>query len=197
MTDIWGIVLAAGESKRMGSPKMTLPFRGKTIVETVLENLLASKIKKCIVVLGANRHEVLSLTGKYPVVNCYNTNYKEGMLSSVKCGFDHLPAEFGAALVVLGDQPMIETEVINLVIETYINSDKGIVVPVHNGKRGHPLLIDRRYREEISGLAGPDGLKGLLVNHPEDILEVETGHISVLKDIDTQEEYFNELNQTI
>ncbi|MCI0522786.1 MAG: nucleotidyltransferase family protein [Bacteroidales bacterium] len=197
MTEIWGIVLAAGESKRMGSPKMTLPFRGKTIIETVIGNLLASKIEKCIVVVGADRTEVLSLTAKYPVVNCFNPNYKEGMLSSVKCGFDHLPSEFGAALVVLGDQPMIETEVINLVIETYINSDKGIVVPVHNGKRGHPLLIDRRHREEISGLAGPHGLKGLLVNHPEDILEVETGHISVLKDIDTQEEYLNELNQII
>lgn len=197
MTDIWGIVLAAGESKRMGSPKMILPFRGKTIIETVIENVLASKIEKCIVVCGANRDEVLSLTSKYPVVNCFNSNYTEGMLSSVRCGFDHLPPDFRAAVVILGDQPMIEKEVIDLVVTAYDNSGKGIIVPVFDRKRGHPLLVDRRYRKEISGLAGPDGLKELLVNHPEDILEVETGFISVLKDIDTQEEYFNELNQII
>ncbi|MCU0366946.1 MAG: nucleotidyltransferase family protein [Bacteroidales bacterium] len=195
MKGIWGIVLAAGESKRMGSPKMSLPFRQKTIIETVIANVMASKVEKSIVVLGANHDEVLSLTEKYPVVNCFNANYKAGMLSSVKCGFEHLPPDFRAALVLLGDQPMIDTEVIDLVIETYNKSDRGIVVPVHNGKRGHPLLVDNRYREEIYGLAGPDGLRGLLKKHPEDILEVESLHSSVLKDIDTHEDYLNEVNQ--
>lgn len=195
MKGIWGIVLAAGESKRMGSPKMSLPFRQKTIIGTVIANVMASKVEKSIVVLGANHDEVLSLTEKYPVVNCYNANYKEGMLSSVRCGFEHLPPDFRAALVLLGDQPMIETEVIDLVIDTYNTSDRGIVVPVHDGKRGHPLLVDSRYREEICGMTGPDGLRELLKKHPEDVLEVETLHLSVLRDIDTEEDYLNEVNQ--
>jgi molybdenum cofactor cytidylyltransferase len=195
MKGIWGIVLAAGESKRMGSPKMTLPFRDKTIIGTVIANVMASEVEKSIVVLGANHDEVLSLTEKYPVVNCFNANYKEGMLSSVKCGFEHLPQDFRAALVLLGDQPMIETEVIDLIIQAYNKSDRGIVVPVHNGKRGHPLLVDSRYRKEICGMAGPDGLGGLLKTHPEDVLEVESMHLSVLRDIDTQEDYLNEVNQ--
>jgi CTP:molybdopterin cytidylyltransferase MocA len=118
------------------------------------------------------------------------------MLSSVKCGFEFLPPDFRAAMVFLGDQPMAEASVMNLVIKAHYKSGKGLVIPVCNGKRGHPILIDKKYRDEILSLDEPDGLRGLLIKHPDDLLEIETENESILKDIDTQDDYFCEINKT-
>jgi|WetSurSiteA1Bulk_404760.scaffolds.fasta_scaffold08163_3 molybdenum cofactor cytidylyltransferase len=195
-TGIWAIILAAGESKRMGSPKMMLPYEGATIIEKVIENVLNSDVEKTVVVLGANKKEIMEVIAKHPVMHCYNDNYKQGMLSSVKCGFEFLPPDFRAAMVFLGDQPMAETSVMNLVMRAYHESGKGIVIPVCNGKRGHPILIDKKYTNEILRLDEPDGLRGLLRRHPGDLLETETDNQSILKDIDTQEDYLCETNKT-
>ena len=139
MKGIWAIVLAAGESKRMGSPKMLLPYQGMTIIEKVLENVMASDVEKVVAVLGSHMEEVLKVIERFQVQHCFNSNFKNGMLSSVKCGFEFLPGDFRAAMVFLGDQPMVETSVINKMIKAYNESGKGILVPVFENKRGHPL----------------------------------------------------------
>jgi len=196
MKGIWAIVLAGGESKRMGSPKMILPYAGMTIIEKVLENVLASDIEKVVTVLGSNKDEVLKVIDKLPVLHCYNSNYNDGMLSSVKCGFEFLPDDFRAAMIFLGDQPMAETSVINKMINAYNESGKGILVPVFANKRGHPLLVDKKYRDEIINLDEPDGLRGIIRMNPDDLLDVETENPTVLVDIDTKEDYINEINKT-
>ncbi len=195
-TGIWAIVLAAGESRRMGSPKMILPYEGMTVIEKVLENILASNVEKVVAVLGSHKEEILKVIGKLPVMHCYNSNYKNGMLSSVKCGFEFLPADFRAVMVFLGDQPMAETSVINKMINAYNESGKGILVPVFENRRGHPLMADSKYRDEIINLDEPDGLRGLLRRHPDDLLEVSTENPSVLNDIDTEDDYINAINKT-
>jgi molybdenum cofactor cytidylyltransferase len=196
MEGIWAIVLAGGESRRMGTPKMVLPYEGMTIIEKVLENILASEVEKVVTVLGSHKEEVLKVIERFPVMHCYNSNYKNGMLSSVKYGFEFLPGDFRAAMVFLGDQPMVETSVINKMINLFNTSGKGILVPVFENKRGHPLMADRKYRDEIIDLDDPEGLKGLLRKHPDDILEVVTENPSVLKDIDTMEDYNNHINKS-
>lgn len=193
MENIWAIVLAAGESRRMGTPKMILPYMGGTIISTVINNINASGIENVIAVLGANRSEVLKEISGLPAGHCYNANYRQGMLSSVKCGFSHLPDDFRAVLVFPGDQPMIGPDVINIVINAYLQTGKGIVIPVYERQRGHPLLVGSKYRDEVLHLEGPDGLRGLALRHPDDVLEAETGTPSILKDIDTREDYLNEL----
>jgi molybdenum cofactor cytidylyltransferase len=195
MTGIWAIVLAAGESRRMGSPKMILPYEGKTIIEKVLDHILASEVENVVTVLGCHQEEILKVIENIPVFRCYNGNYKEGMFSSVQCGFDFLPENYRAAVVFLGDQPMAETIVINRLIKAYLDSDKGIAIPVFDNKRGHPLLVDRKYRDEILTLDESDGMRGFLRRHLDDILEVDTVNPSILKDIDTREEYLDEINK--
>ena len=195
MSEIWAIILAAGESKRMKTPKMLLTIDGMTMIEKVIENLRESEIDKMMVVTGAYREEIQKVTGPLPVMHCYNDNYKLGMLSSVKCGFRAIPAEAGAVLVFPGDQPGITYQVINLVIESYRATNKGIVIPVFRKKRGHPVLIDIKYRNEVEKLDPEVGLRSLSLLFREDVLEVDTDTSAILKDIDTYEDYINSINQ--
>lgn len=195
MSEIWGIVLASGESKRMKVQKLLLPFQGKTIIEKVIENVIQSVVDCTLVVVGSEKEEILGVINNLPVSYCYNDGYRHGMLSSVKCGFQSLPRIFEAALVFLGDQPMIPAEAVNRVIQAYRQSQKGIVIPVFQKKRGHPLLIDSKYREEIEKLGDQEGLRGLASKFPDDVLEVEVNLPGILRDIDTNEEYLEAINQ--
>ena len=195
MADIWAIILAAGESKRMGSPKMLLPFKGLTMIENVIANVLDSKIKNIMVVLGADRDPIVKLIRTKAVNYCYNENYKDGMLSSVVCGFKNIPIDYNAVLVFQGDQPLVTPKAINIVIEFYKSSGKGIVIPVYKNKRGHPVLIDNKYRNEIQKLSPDEGLRSLALKFPDDVSEVDTGEAGILRDFDTYDDYKNEINQ--
>ena len=193
MSEIWAIILAAGESKRMKTPKMLLPYHGTTIIERVVQNVLDSNVDNTVVVLGSEKNKILKVIGNMPVKNCYNENFDQGMLSSVICGFKSLPEDFGAALVILGDQPGIGPEIINEIIDAYRKSGKGIIIPVYNKRRGHPLLVDFKYMEEIYKLDMKEGLRSLAGRCQDDLLEVALATSDILWDIDTPEDYKNAL----
>ena len=179
----------------MKTPKMLLPYKDKTIIEKVIENIIASGIENIMVVLGSDKDNIRKVIDKLPVTDCYNENYREGMLSSVKYGFDKLDEQCEAVLVFLGDQPGIQTDVIKILIKAYRNSGKGIVMPVFNNKRGHPLIIDIKYKGDIEYLDKSATLRDLIHNHADDVLEIEVNTQSILRDIDTHEDYLNELKQ--
>jgi molybdenum cofactor cytidylyltransferase len=191
MPEIWAIILAAGESVRMKTNKLLLPFQGKTILETAISNVMQSDIRNILVVLGAFREDVIRVISSLPVQHCYNSEYETGMLSSVQCGLYNIPASAETVLVFPGDQPLIPGKVAVKMLEEYRRSGKGIAVPVYRGKRGHPVLIDTKYRSEVAKLNRDEGLRALLHKFPEDVLEVETDTPGVLKDIDTPEDYRN------
>jgi molybdenum cofactor cytidylyltransferase len=186
---IWAIVLAAGESKRMGRPKQVLPFGQSTILETVLDRVLASPVDGTLVVLGAAADKVAPLLAKVAVEIVMNADFRRGMLSSVQRGIRALPASARAALIFLGDQPAIGPETAGRVVAAYRASGRGLVFPVHAGRGGHPLLIDLKYRAEIDGLSSGIGLRELLARHPDDVLRVEVEDPGVILDIDTPEDY--------
>lgn len=185
------MVLAAGESIRMGRSKQLLPFENKTILEAVIDHITQSNVDKTLVVLGSNRENIEEAIKDLPVKSVYNPRFKEGMLSSAQKGFVSLPEEAEAVLVFLGDQPRIPSSVIDQIIKAYQYSEKGIVLPVHDQRRGHPVLISTKYREEVAHLNPQIGLRELIQNHPEDILEVDLDSSSILEDIDTPEDYKN------
>ena len=195
MGEVWAIILAAGESKRMKVPKMLLPFHGKTMIEKVVENVAGSEVFRTLVVVGAFRDEVLGAISHTGVSSCYNENYRNGMLSSVKCGFENLPALYDAVLVFPGDQPFIVPDVINSLIKAYRETGKGIIIPVYREKRGHPILISSKYRDAVGSLDENEGLRLLSEMFKEDVSEVKTSSPGILKDFDTREDYLNELNK--
>ncbi len=195
MNDIWAIILAAGESRRMESAKMLLPFGSKTMIEMVIGNISASEVSGTLVVLGSFRDEILEVVRNYPVVHCFNENYRDGMLTSVKCGLVNLPENYKAVLICPGDQPLIRPDVINRVIEAYRQTGKGIVIPVYRNKRGHPLLVDRKYGGQINLLDKKEGLRMLAHKFPGDVMEVDTNSPEILKDFDTKDDYLGEINK--
>jgi molybdenum cofactor cytidylyltransferase len=197
MGGVCAIILAAGESRRMGFPKMLLPFNGIAMLDLVIRNVRDSIVDDILVVLGAERESLTELLSASSVKYCFNDNYKEGMLSSVKCGFRNLPSAVETVMVFQGDQPFIASSVINMVIEAYRTTGKGIVIPVYKNKRGHPLLIDKKYISEIELLDDTSGLRSLSYKFSDDVLEVETDDPGILKDFDTYDEYKKELNQIL
>lgn len=192
---VWAMILGAGESKRMGKSKLLLPFGNKTIIETVIANVSSSKADETLVVLGSGWEKIEKKIKKLPVKITVNPDFKKGMLSSVLCGLKALPEDAQAFLVLLGDQPAVSTEVINEIIDAFKRTKKGIVLPIHKNDRGHPVLIDMKYRDEVKRLSPEVGLRGLVYNHPEDILEVKVKTSSILQDIDNPEDYKKELTK--
>ena len=190
----WALILAAGSSRRMGSQKLLLPFGQSTMIETVIANVLNSSIDHVMVVLGANQEKIKDTIGNLPVQFCHNKEHEKGMLSSIVCGIRALPSDALTALIFLGDQPGISPAVTNSVIDAYNEELVGIVIPVHNHRRGHPLLVDMKYRKEIEHLDLEEGLRSLRHHFPDDVLEVEVDEPGILMDIDTREDYKNATN---
>lgn len=195
MKEIWAIILAAGASTRMKQQKLLLPFNGKTIIETVVENVARSVSSNILVVLGSHREQIQERLVNSAVKIGVNENYMDGMLSSAICGFRALPGEAKAALIFLADQPQIPAQVTDFVIKAWIESGKGIVIPTFNGRRGHPVLIETRYKADIERLDPEKGLRVLSEKFKNEVFEVECSIPEILRDIDTPEDYENEINK--
>ncbi len=189
---IWAVVLAAGESRRMGRPKLLLPYGEETIIEKVVRKVVASKVDGTVVVLGAERERMEEKVRPFAVKTIFNREYGSGMFSSVLCGLGALPRAARAAVLVLADQPGIPTEVIDRLVDAFRMRKRGLVVPVYRKRRGHPLLLDLKYHREVAALSPEVGLRGLLRSHPEDILEVRVSNPGILRDIDSPEDYQRE-----
>ena len=153
---IVGIVLSAGESKRMGTPKQLLPW-GKTIIlQQVIDNATASRLGKILLVLGSRAEEIASkiiTSSKTDIV--VNHDFREGMSSSVKCGVKNAPREAEAFMLLLGDQPFVSPAIINRLLDEYQKNKHGIIIPVYNGKRGHPVIFDAKYTTGAAGHRRP------------------------------------------
>lgn len=186
---ITGLILAAGESKRMGRPKMLLPFRGKTVIGSVLDEASLSRLNKVVVVLGGDREIIQKQIQSIPVETCFNPDYKQGMLSSIQAGLQNLPEKTDAICLILGDQPQIKAAVIDHLIEAFNKSIHKIVIPVYNKRRGHPVILSTEYSDEIFTLNPDIGLRELMQRHPGDIFEVDIQAPEILEDLDTPEDY--------
>jgi molybdenum cofactor cytidylyltransferase len=194
---IYTIVLAAGESRRMGTQKLLLPFGSTNVIAYVVDQLIRSGGDKTLVVVRHEADKVVKALSGQAVTIVENLDYVSGMLSSARCGLRALPpqgqAGLDGVLVALGDQPAITTELVDYLIQAFIGNSKGIVVPVFGGRRGHPLLFAAHYRDEILTHYGDVGLRGLLHAHTDDVLELTAPTAAVLSDMDYPEDYRREL----
>ncbi len=187
---IGAIVLAAGMSTRMGQPKMLMPWGDSTVIRTVVEGVFQAGISESWVVMGSLEAELKrELTG-LPVNFAQNPDFGNGeMLASVKLGLKSLSEEIEAALIVLGDQPQVESRVIGLIVERYWANHQALIVPSYQMRRGHPWLVGRSLWNDILEVKPPDTLREFLNAKQQDIDYLAVDTPSILLDLDTQDDY--------
>jgi CTP:molybdopterin cytidylyltransferase MocA len=183
------IILAAGKSTRMGTQKLLLPYENTSIIKSIVTKSMNSNVKDTIVVLGSHKNEIKKELNKLSIQFADNNHFENGMLSSVQKGISVVPKNIDGVLILLGDQPMVSCNLINRLIAVFNKTSKGIIVPIFEGKRGHPLLISKKYFNKINKLNPAIGLRELLNTHNSDVLEIAVQIDVILKDIDTPEDY--------
>ncbi|MBV8914740.1 MAG: molybdopterin-binding/glycosyltransferase family 2 protein [Acetobacteraceae bacterium] len=183
------VVLAAGRSSRMAPyNKLLVPDRtGKPMIARVVDNLLSSAARPVIVVLGHREAELREALGRRPVRLVTAPDYASGLSASLRAGIEAVPADAAAAIVCLGDMPLVTGRMIDRLIETY-DADEGrtVVAPTAKGHLGNPVLWDRRFFADITSLTGDSGARKLLDRHSEQLATVELGD-AVIRDFDTVE----------
>lgn len=188
------VVLAAGESRRMGTPKQLLPFGDRTILQCVVDTLLTAGVGEVIVVVGHLADRVRAVLGERPVRAVENALYREGMLSSVKCGVRAIGDGCDTLLLALGDQPHISAAVVSELMCRYRQGTAGIVIPRYGSKKGHPIILNvPRYRDAILQLPDDVGLNALIQEYIDDVCLIDMATEDVIRDIDYPEDYSREL----
>jgi molybdenum cofactor cytidylyltransferase len=184
---IAAIVLAAGQSRRMGTlNKLTIDIDGKTMLRRVVEAVTASSAKPVIVVTGHEREHVEAALAGLPVETVFNPDYAEGLSTSLKCGLTSLPATADGAIICLGDMPLVSARDLDQLVAAFNPVEgRAIVVPTRRGKRGNPVVIGKAFFTELAGIGGDIGARDVIAAHPEQVAEVEMEGDGVLTDIDT------------
>jgi molybdenum cofactor cytidylyltransferase len=186
---IGALLLAAGQSRRMGGPsKMLAEIDGVPMVVRVARRLLASRARPIIAVLGNRADEVDAALGKLPVERVRNPDFAEGLSTSLKRGIAALPSDLDGALVCLGDMPLITGRHVDRLIAAFNPLEgRAIIVPTRRGKRGNPVLWAKHFFAEMAQIAGDVGARHLIGEHAELVAEVEMDDDAILVDIDTPE----------
>lgn len=190
---ISAIVLAAGFSSRMGALKQLLPFGNHTVIEQVVSVLRSCAVDEIVVVLGHRHTEIVDVLSKWDIRPTVNPRYAEGMLSSIQHGWATVSPYADGVMHVLGDQPQLEAIIVRELIAAYRKSSAGIVVPMFDGRRGHPILLDARHREEILALGGNATMRNVLRAHAAEVQTAPVQTDSILRDMDTWGEYEREI----
>jgi molybdenum cofactor cytidylyltransferase len=192
-TKISAIVLAAGESRRMGEiNKLHMPIDGVPLLRRSVETLLAAELGEIVVVLGHDRPKTRALLKGLPVRTVYNNDYESGQMTSVHCGLGSLGQAFEGVIVALGDQPALTVSDLDHLIDAFFARKGGeVVIPEFEGKRGNPIIISNRCKQDIVAGKYNLGCRRFIEDNPELVRTVEMPGPSVVIDLDTPMDYRN------
>lgn len=184
------VILSAGMSTRMGTPKLALPWAATTVLGHVIDTYALAGVSPIVIVTGAESETIRKAAGKRDVLFVHNADYAAGeMLSSIQVGLRHLlDAAWPACLIAPGDLPMLQPETIAAVFAAGIHA-RSLAVPSFNNRRGHPVLIGRAYWREILSLTGDETLRDFFIRHSKRIHYVVVEDAGIRQDMDTPGEY--------
>lgn len=182
-----GIILAAGESRRLGHPKQLLDWKGKPFVRQVAETALAARLEPVIVVTGATAPEVKTALHGLPVQLVHNADWAEGQSGSVKAGLAAVPPEASAAIFMVVDQPQLPVRLLDALQEHYAEQRPPIIATLVDGRRSNPVLFDRSTFADFASLTGDTGGRALFSKHQ--VTWYPWLDTSLALDVDTPEDY--------
>jgi molybdenum cofactor cytidylyltransferase len=187
---ICGIILAAGEGKRMGKVKLTLPLSNKKLIEWVLQAAKLTPLDKYFLVVRPEDKEIIEIGKNWGAEIVLNPEYKSGMSTSIRKALSQIPSEdVEGFFIILGDQPLINPSILYKMLLAFTPGKKEIVVPFYKDKQGNPVLFDGYWKEELMGLTGDIGGRVLIKAHPKRIKKVKMLNEFILLDIDREEDY--------
>jgi len=187
---ICGIILAAGEGKRMVEVKLTLPLGDKKLIEWVLQAVKLAPLDKYFLVVRPEDKEIIKIGESWGAEIVLNPEYRSGMSSSIRKALYQISSEVVEGIfILLGDQPLINPSIIYKMLKAFTPGKREIVVPFYRDKQGNPVLFDKYWREELMKLSGDVGGRVLIKAHPERIKRVKIPDESILLDIDREEDY--------
>lgn len=187
---IAGIVLAAGDSSRLGTPKQLLLWRGEPLIRHVVRLALKCKLDPIIVVTGYKGLEIgLTLEGLGKIIVGVNSDWAEGQNISIGFGLGLMEVKKGidACFFFMSDQPQIPVGLINKIVKKYKRDHDTIIAPRVNGQRGNPVLFDRSTFKDLRKLKGNEGGRKLFDKYP--VAYVEWKDANILLDVDTMDDY--------
>jgi len=187
---IYGIILAAGEGKRMGKVKLTLPLGNKKLIEWVLQAAKLTPLDKYFLVVRPEDKEIIKIGKKWGAEIVFNPDFRKGMSTSIKKALLKINTqEVEGFFLILGDQPLITSRIINKLIKSFSPGKGEIVVPYFKNKRGNPVLFDICWKDELMAVTGDVGGRVLIKAHPEKVKKVNISDETILLDIDREEDY--------
>jgi len=187
---ICGIILAAGEGKRMGKEKLTLPLGDKQLIEWVLQAVKLAPLDKYFLVVRPEDKEIIKIGESWGAEIVLNPEYRSGMSSSIRKALYQISSEVVEGIfILLGDQPLINPSIIYKMLKAFTPGKREIVVPFYEDKQGNPVLFDNYWKEELMKLSGDVGGRVLIKAHSERIKRVKIPDESIFLDIDREEDY--------
>ncbi|MDY6973175.1 MAG: nucleotidyltransferase family protein [Thermodesulfobacteriota bacterium] len=190
---IAGLLLAAGASTRMGRPKQLLAAEGVTLLERVLGEVLKSDLDKVVLVLGHQAEEIKEVIGRFledPKLSVIeNRHYKKGISSSIIAGLSIVKKSHDHVMILLADMPHIDANLINLLLDRYLDSGFPIGAVEVEQKRSHPVIFNRNLYPELLKLQGDTGARGLFQKYDKSVCLIEPDRFYDDRDIDTPEDY--------
>jgi len=192
---ISGIILAAGSSQRMGSPKALLQIGEKTFLHHIVDVLYSARILDIVIVLGSQAEEIQKTLDWFDGKIVINNDWQKGQLSSIITGLNALnlttlePEEIDGAVICPVDHPLLTQSLLVDLLQGYWLSKKRIIIPIHQGQRGHPVIFDRELFDDIRNAPLDIGARVVVRNHEQDIHEVDVNDEGVLINIDSPDDY--------
>ena len=187
------IILAAGESTRLGYPKQIAKYKDKTLLQLAIDAANGCKSDKRVVVLGANPDEIKKTFSGASIPNIPNPHFEKGMSTSIKIGLEYMLRfdQPDQVIIMLCDQPFVDVKLLNKLIAAQEKEGKGIVACAYSKTVGVPILFGKAYFKELMELTGDEGAKQIALAHEEDLVTIAFTKGKV--DIDTEED-LKELN---
>lgn len=186
--EIAGVILAAGDSERLGAPKQLFKFNGKTFIECAVDAAIEAGLKPVVVVLGYKSSKIMQALRKYnkSIRIIINKDWKLGQSTSMRVAIYSLISS-PAIIFSLTDQPQISSNLIKLIKNKFIQENSDIVAPFAAGKRGNPVLFSRATYEDLLAVQGDQGGRSLFSKYM--VERVEWSDERILIDVDTMEDY--------
>ncbi len=188
MNHVAAILLAAGQSRRMGAFKPLLPFGNKSVIECCIDYLQQGGVETIVVVLGHRADEVRRHLAEREIIFAVNGDPNSEMGASIAAGVSQLPSSCRAVLIALSDHPAVPAAVVSRLIETWRNGAR-LIIPTWQERGGHPVLVDLGFRSELLDLSSTGGLRALFETHKNEVERMPVDSPFIARDMDTWDDY--------